>query len=118
MKNYEDKAILFLRLGLAFSFLYVVVAAYLNPESWVGFIPAFIKDIFSERIILYWHLAFNSLIGIWLLINRKTFYAAVLACLNLATIIIFNFNAMDIVFRDVGLLGAAVALAFLTWKKR
>ena len=60
----------FLRVGLAFVFLYAGIAALGNPDAWSGSFP------------------------LWL-----------------TGVIVFNLGALDIVFRDVGLFFAALALA-------
>jgi len=109
-------ASLFLRLGLAFAFIYVAVSAFLNPDAWIGFIPGFLGSILSRDYILYAHETVNLILGIWLLSGWKTFWAAVIAALSLAAIVLGNLGAFIIVFRDVGLFFAAVALAVLTKK--
>ena len=117
---FEDKnstISLFLRLGLAFSFLYAGIAAFFNPLAWVGYIPVFLRDMISEGILLNLHSAFNVLLGLWLLSNKKTFYAAVVSAIALFAIIISNIVLFDIVFRDVSILLAAVALAILSYTK-
>ena len=53
-------------------------------------------------------------LGLWLLSNKKTFYAAILSALTMAGIVIFNLQGMNVVFRDVTIFFAAAALAVLT----
>ena len=108
----ENKAQLFLRLGLAFVFIYVAISAYLNPTNWIGFIPDFV--IISKSSFLIIHSIFNLALGLWLLSNKKIFYASIVSAIALFSITIFNLGAMDIVFRDIGLLLAAIALAYLS----
>lgn len=110
----NPNAKLFLRVGLAFVFLYAGIAAFFNPESWVGFIPGFLTKIIPENFVLYSHIAFNVILGLWLLSDKKIFYASILSALALFTITIFNLNSFDIVFRDVGLLLATAALVILS----
>ncbi len=110
----RDYAILFLRTGIAFSFFYVAVSIFLNPSSWMGFVPKFAEIILPASKLVYGHAILDGFLGIWLLTNRKIFYASVLSAANLFFITVLNLGAMEIVFRDVTILFSAVALAFLT----
>lgn len=102
-----------LRIGLAFTFIYAAISAILAPGNWIGFIPLLLRDALPENAVLYGHIAFNIFIGVWLVANKKIFYASILASLSLLIIIISNLHSLDIVFRDVGLLAAAISLALL-----
>ncbi len=108
---------LLLRIGLAFVFLYVAVASFLAPDSWIGFFPAVFKNIFPQNLLLTGFSVYEILLGLWLLWGRYAFYSAPLAVLTLLGIIIPNLGALDIIFRDVGLLFAALALAALNYQK-
>ena len=103
-----------LRFGMSFCFVYVAVSAWLSPQNWSGFIPLFARNIVPESFLLYIHAGFDLLLGLWLLTNKKIFYASILSALNLLVIIIFNFGSLDIIFRDIGLLAAAISLALLS----
>lgn len=107
----------FLRIGLATVFLYAGISAFLNPTVWIGFIPSWVTDIFPGTILLFAHATFDVLLALWLLFGKKVFYASIAAGLMLLTIIIFNVGALDIVFRDIAILFAAVALAILHFKE-
>lgn len=110
-------ATLALRLGLAFVFAYTALAIYLRPLDWIGFVPGWIDPILDRQTFLHIHGLFDLILAIWLLSGVKIFYSSVLSALNLGSIIIFNLGAMDIVFRDIGLLTGAVALALLTYNE-
>lgn len=118
IKGEKDYASLFLRLGLAFSFLYVAVSIFLNPVSWIGFVPKFAEIFLPVGKLIYAHAVLDAFLGIWLLTNRKIFYAAVLSAANLFLITALNLGAMEIVFRDVTIFFSAVALAVLTKNSR
>ena len=108
----------FLRVGLAIAFIYAGIAAFLNPEAWIGFIPGFARSVIPASILLHIHSVFNVLLGIWLISNKKIFYASILACLAMVAIIVFNYSALDIVFRDIEILFAAIALTALSYQRR
>ena len=108
----------FLRFGLAFVFIYVAVSAFLMPEAWIGYLPNFLGSSVTKGYFLFVHDAFGLLLGLWLLTGWKTFWAALIAAVFLAGITITNLGVFLIVFRDIGLFFAAVALAVLSKKER
>lgn len=114
IKMDEKKVSLFLRLGIAFTFIYVGFAAFANPNAWIGFIPEFVDNIIARSSFLKIHAVFDLLLGVWLLSNWKIFYASVVSALFLFGIVVFNLGALDIIFRDIGLFFAAVALVYLS----
>ncbi len=101
---------LLLRLGLAFVFVYAAYSSFLNPESWIGFFPNFIRAIVPENILLTGFSLVEIVLGVWLVSGFKTFYAAAVASLLLLGIVIFNLAIMDLIFRDIGLFFASLAL--------
>ena len=106
-----------LRVALAVPFLYAAIAATLQPEAWVGFIPYFVRNILPESLLLATHSLMKTILALWLLSGWKTKYAAAVSALALLTIIVLNLASLDIIFRDIGLLLAAVALGLLHHKK-
>ncbi len=111
--NFRHFAAFLLRAALAVPFLYAAVASILQPESWIGFFPSWLFFIPGTLLLTLFSL-YQLALAFWLLSGKRTTYAAVLAAISLTGIIIFNLGALDIVFRDLGLLLAAVALAFLS----
>ena len=114
-KRYELVSLL-LRVGLAFVFFYAAIGSFLAPDSWLGFFPPFLRNIFPPNLLLTGFSVYEILLGLWLLWGRYAFYSASLAVLTLLGIIIPNLGALDIIFRDVGLLFAALGLAVLNYK--
>lgn len=104
-----------LRLGIAFTFFYAAIFSFLNPNDWIGFFPLFLRDFFSADLLLPVFSFYELILGFWLISGKFQFYSALLSALTVLGIIVFNFGVMDIVFRDVGLLLAAIALAFTSW---
>ena len=107
-------ASLFLRVGLAFSFFYVAIASFVNPTAWIGFLPRVLQ---SDGMLVA-HAVFEIVLGLWLLSGWKMFYASIVSAVVILGIIVFNFGAFDIVFRDVTILFAAIALAVLSYDRR
>ena len=108
----------FIRIGLAFVFIFAALSAFFNPQAWIGYVPSFVTNFVTRAFFLFFHDVINLALGIWLLSGKKTFWAAVVSCIVLAGIIITNLGAFLVTFRDVGLFFAAVALAVLSKNKR
>ncbi|MEK6950369.1 MAG: hypothetical protein AABX13_01445 [Nanoarchaeota archaeon] len=108
----------FLRLGIAIPFLYAAIAATLDPNSWLGFFPGWLQSLFPSELLLGLFSLYQLGLSLWLLSGKKSYYAGFLACLTLLAIIITNLGALDIVFRDLGLLLAAIALTILSRAKQ
>jgi len=104
---------LLLRLGLAFSFIYVAISSFLNPNNWIGFFPSFLVSIIDTNILLTIFSIYEIILGVWLLTNRKIYYASILSAITLFGIIIFNLGALDIIFRDIPILIMAIILILM-----
>jgi len=114
----EELVSLFLRIGIVTTLFYAAIASFLNPLAWIGFIPSWIEVIISREIFLSVYSAYEIILGIWLLSNKKIFYASILSALTMFVIVVFNLGAFDIVFRDIAILFAAIALVVLSYRKR
>ena len=114
LKNKDYLALLFLRIGIAFALFYAAVFSFVNPSSWIGFFPSFLTLAIPSEILLPAFSVYEALLGLWLLSNKKIFYAAILSAATMLGIVIFNLGVMEIVFRDVAIFFMAIALAALT----
>jgi uncharacterized membrane protein len=107
----NDKLIYMLRVGVAFSFLYASISGFLEPTSWVGFLPQFATKIMAGETILMIFGVVEILVALGLLFMKNPFYLAVLSALMLLGIVVFNIPQMDILFRDIPIVLMAVAIA-------
>lgn len=110
--KYERLVSFLLRAGVATVFLYAAVAATLEPTAWVGFFPQFLRALIPDRVLLTLFSLYELTLGLWVLSGRKTFYAGLLASATLLAIIVVNITLLDIVFRDIAIFFAALALVF------
>ena len=113
MKN-ERLISFFLRLGLAIVFLYAAIASFLDPLAWIGFFPAWMRDIFDAKMLLSVFSVYEIGLALWLLSGKRTFYAAMFAAATMAGIILTNLAILDIVFRDIAIFFSACALVALS----
>lgn len=103
-----------LRFGLALVFSYAAIGSFLQPDIWIGYLPAFIGQLSFAPTVLVVFSTVELLLVIWLLSGWKTKYAAILAALMLVGIVSANLTDFTIVFRDLGLVFSAIALVLLS----
>ncbi|OHA21557.1 MAG: hypothetical protein A2849_04005 [Candidatus Taylorbacteria bacterium RIFCSPHIGHO2_01_FULL_51_15] len=104
---------LLLRIALAFAFLYPAYGFWANPNDWVGYIPAFARDVgLSQDVLLMVFAGVHITLALWILSGWRVFIPSLVAAAFLGSIVYFNWNQLDILFRDISLALAALALAF------
>ena len=91
----------------------VFVSCLWVPLSWVGYIPSFVKDFgLSQDTLLIGLAVVHVIIALWILSGLRIAIPSVVAALFLGSVVYFNWNQIDILFRDISLALAALALAF------
>jgi hypothetical protein len=103
-----------LRAGLAGVFLYAAFAAFIDPDSWVGFLPQFVSDFADPKFILSVFSIYEILLALWLLSGKESFHAALLSAATLFALVVQNIGALDILFRDFAIFMMALALTSLS----
>ncbi len=116
--NNQKNELFLLKLTIASVFLYAAVAATLQPDNWIGYIPGIIMQKFNGQILLFLFSLFQIILSIWILSGKKLFYSALLASLTLLAIMAANFSQLDILFRDFAIFFASLALMVIGYKKR
>ncbi|MDO8482299.1 MAG: DoxX family membrane protein [bacterium] len=107
-----------LRVGVAFTFIYAAVAGFIDPESWIGWFPESAQNMLpAETLLLIWGIIEITL-GLWILSGKNIFWPSLVASLSLAGLILTNLGAMDIIFRDITILAATIALAIQNFPKK
>jgi uncharacterized membrane protein YphA (DoxX/SURF4 family) len=113
----EQLTPLLLRLGLAIVFVYAAVSSLMHPEQWVGYLPPFMAKMHDAVSLLKVFAIFEILLSVWLLIGKFVRFAALLAALMFAGIILAQPSDLIVTFRDIGLVFMALALAASTYSK-
>lgn len=105
---------LFLRVGLAFAFIYPPIAAIFDPYSWIGYFPQFVRALpIDQMVLLHLFGALEIGIAVWLLSGYKIRIPSALAAVILLAIVGFDWHSFDVLFRDLSIAAMAVALALL-----
>ena len=113
----QKLADLTLRVGLAFSFLYPPLNALVDPTSWIGYFPQFVRGYVPEMTLLHSFGVIEIALALWLLSGWKVFYPATLMGLMLLGIVVFDSGDFQVLFRDLSIAAIALALALAHWKK-
>ena len=103
--------LLCLRLGLGLVFLWIGLDMIRSPNNWIGFLPANLPFGLSQDLALKLSSFLDIILGALIILGpfRKT--TSALASLHLISIIVIN-GIDAVIIRDVGLLGASLALFF------
>ena len=103
---------LFLSWGLGAVFLWVGLDILQHPQTWLGFVPPNVLGGLTHETTLQISGIVDVALGIAIILRWWQKPAALLAAIHLVAIVAFN-GIDAVLIRDVGLLGAALAL--LTW---
>lgn len=113
-----------LRLGLGLMYLYSGYDLFYNPRHWYGFIPQWFSGLLGGELSVinaYLRLqgAGEFIIGLlflaWFSGVRGVRLASALAALEMALILLFV-GIDPITFRDIGLLGGAIAILIMSFQ--
>jgi hypothetical protein len=117
-----------LRLGLGTMFLYSGFHMFNNPNSWTWAIPSWFRKMVEvgTGIPIESYLKMQAVSEVilalallaWFLPRRIMRWFAALATIELAGILVLGETGIDaITFRDLGALGAALALTLILWQQ-
>jgi uncharacterized membrane protein YphA (DoxX/SURF4 family) len=108
---------LLLRVGVAFAFLYPPINALFNPETWIGYFPHAMRGIVPDVVLLHSFGLLEVVIALWILSGKKIFLPCMAAAIILIAIVVLDFNQFEVVFRDISIALAALALAAVSRSK-
>jgi uncharacterized membrane protein YphA (DoxX/SURF4 family) len=117
----EKTANLILRLGVAFAFLYPPINAIFDPYTWIGYLPHFARSIahiggVSDIVLLHAFGLLEVIIALWILSGKKIFLPSLAATGILLVIVGLNLQDFQIIFRDVSIAAAALALSVADYR--
>ncbi|RJR12814.1 hypothetical protein C4585_03140 [Candidatus Parcubacteria bacterium] len=112
----EEVAMLALRIGVAFAFLFPAVNAWIDPNAWIGYFPVFVKGYVPDEILLHLFGVVEIIIAVWILSGWRIFLPSAAATAMLLGIVIFNPAEFQILFRDLAIAAMSFALAVNSYK--
>ena len=112
-----------LRLGLGLMYIYSGYDLFTNPQHWYGFVPQWFSRAVTSIVPITTYLRLQGIgelvLGFlflaWFLGRGSVRIAAAIATIEMGLILLFV-GIDPITFRDIGLLGAALAILVLSWK--
>ena len=104
---------LLLRVGLAFVFVFAAISLSLNPSEGMHFLPPFVSYFVSPSLFLTLFGVYEIILSVWLLSGKFSLYAGLIAATTLVVITGLNFSDFSVLFRNVAIVFAALALASL-----
>ena len=111
--NTNNIAKYFLRVGLAFVFVYATVEIYLSPHNFIKYVPDFMMNMVPLDLFLSSFGVIELLLAIWLLSGWKGQYPSFLSFLMMAGIVAFNMDHFNVLFRNVAIGFGSLALVAL-----
>ncbi len=114
--NSQKIANLILRIGVAFAFLYPPINALSDPMSWIGYFPKFLHGIVPDLVLLHSFGILEAVIALWILSGKKILIPSLVATVMLITIVAFNMQDFQLLFRDLVIALMALSLAVTAYK--
>lgn len=115
MNSVNKNAILLLKIGVAFAFLYPAISSLIDPTSWIGYVPSWVGVFMPREIFLTLFSVFEILVAAGTLF-LKSIVPPILAGVTLLSIVAFNPSEFPVTFRDVAIACMAFALALVMRK--
>lgn len=100
-----------LRVGLGITFLWVGILIFREPDGWGGLVFPWVVRLLPTPLhgTMLSVATIDAAIGLLLLLDMWTWYAALLASIHLLMVLLGT-GITDITVRDIGLLAAALAV--------
>ncbi len=109
------KGITFLRLGLGVTFLWIGVKIFQDPRAWASFLQDWVVKLLpvSPVTLMKFTSYLDVGLGLLLILGQFVKLTAAVCVVQLIAILVSS-GITDITVRDIGLLGASLALFFDT----
>ncbi len=103
----------FLRVGIAFVFLYASVEIYMHPDNFLKYVPKFVLSLFPLQQFLDFFGVAEVVLAAWIMSGWKGQYSALLSVLVIVGITCMNTEYFYILFRNVAIAFGGLALIVL-----
>ncbi len=102
-----------LRIGLAFIFLYAAIFVSGDFHAGAKYVPSFVTNIIPLQLFLIIFGIFEVVLALWILSGKLRLYSGLLTALLLIVVTAMNLSFFSVLFRNIAIIGAAIAFAFL-----
>jgi uncharacterized membrane protein YphA (DoxX/SURF4 family) len=109
--------VLILRISLAFAFLYAAILGATHPFEWINYFPSILRNHFPDQVLLNFYGLIELVIAGWLVWGNKIFIPSLSATILLFLGILVNLTQFNDFFRNISLLGTALALTILSYPR-
>ena len=103
----------FLRVGLAFVFVYASMEVYIHPDNFLKYVPKLVISTIPINVFLPIFGISEIVLAIWLLSGWKGQYPSLLSVLMIIGIVVFNIEHFQVLFRNVAIGFGGLALVVL-----
>ncbi len=116
--NVERAWHLVLRAGVVFAFLFPPIHAMWHPDVWIGYFPPFLFGYVPDEVLLHGFGIVEVVIALWILSGWRIFWPSLAATAMLCGIVFFHLGSFEVLFRDISIAAAALALALYEWRRQ
>ena len=88
----------------------------LNPVDFLKYIPAFVSQAIPLQVFFLIFGIFESILALWFLSGKRTEYAGLISFFVMMAIVVFNLSLFSILFRDITIAFASLALTALDYR--
>ena len=113
-----DLAKWFLRAGLAFVYLYAAIEIQLNPQNFLKYVPPTVQTILPTNLFLLLFGIFEVALAACLLSGKFGKYMGLISFILMTGIIFPNLVYFSVLFRNVAIALASLALVALETKHK
>src|SRR3989344_620375 len=114
MDSSTRTARILLQLGLSFVFAYASLEVFLNPEGFLKYVPNMVRSSpYLDKFMLLFSLG-EAVLVVWLLSGKALRLVAALSFILLVSITLLNLEYFSVLFRNVAIALAALALVVLS----
>lgn len=115
----KNSAYHIIRVSMAVTFLWIGVLIFRDPESWGGLLQPWAADLLLVPLkqAMIGTAILDMAIGVLLLVDFLPWLAALLGSIHLV-IVLATTGISTITVRDIGLLGASIAIMATTWPRK
>lgn len=107
-----------LRYGLAFVFIYAGIVFTLDPQKGLQYVPKLIQGIIDPKIFVSLFTAYEFILSAWLIWGKWSRYSGFVTAITTIAITLPNLDQFNLLFRNVAIFSAAIALSTLDLEKK